>query len=235
VSASFGEKFRDSAWQALAALVFLAFGILGYIVLQTVARSYYIENESAAGDRIIRTYLVLNPGPWKDRKPTIEFPSSPVGTIIAQSPGVVTEMNSGRLTASPRDPLPPGCAYYIVYEYFRTNNISPEVSVMCDGKPCKRDPSFDMDVILKLHQFAALLLIGFGLLCVLAVVKVTSILARERDHTIRRATETLLANGARSDSEAVEASSATLLAVQMLSKQLQQQAKTKAVTNNKKK
>ncbi len=232
MSAGVPEKIKDFVWQIILAIVIIAGGLGWTILLQTVARAYYIESEAPVGtDKIARTYLVLNPGPWKERKPTIEFPVSSSGTIIAQSPGTITEMNSGRLLISPREMLPPGCAFFAVYEFNRTSNVPAEASVLCDGKPCKREASFDMDMIMKLHQAGGLICIGVCLISLLAVVNIRLELNRERAHTIRHATEILLANSSRFDNEAVRASSETIETVQSNARQLQIQAKPKAVTN----
>jgi len=235
VSLGVRDKIKDFVWQIILAIIVIVAGLAWTILLQTVARAYYVESEAPVGtDKIVRTYLVLNPGPWKERKPTIEFPVSSSGTIIAQSPGVTTEINSGRMLISPREMLPPGCAFFAVYEYNRTSNVPAEAAVICDGKPCKREASFDMDLIMKLHQAGGLLCIGICLLSLLAIVNVRLELNRERAHTIRHATEILLANSSRSDNEAVKASSETILTVQANTRQLQLQAKPKPVTTRRK-
>ena len=147
------------AWGALAIVV----GLLTHIVLLSIAKPYWI-----AGDRIVtgnetyRTYLVVNPGPWKTRTPTVEFMPDTNAALVGLSPGVTVEARPNKVCVRPDDGLPPGCGFFLTYR--RTGAASADVlpSVVCDGKPCKNAPSFDLELILKgLLAGGCLLFVGF--------------------------------------------------------------------------
>jgi len=224
------EKLQGFLWQSLTAICLLVFGIIGYILLQTVAKPYYIENEAYIGDQVALTYLVLNPCPWKTREPRLQVPLDFEDKVVGESPGMVHEPEGDHLVIYSHGGLPPGCVYYVSFQYAKSSGLRPKTYVMCDSKPCKKDPSFDMDLILKVHEGAVIIFAGVSLLCIVALVSLRAEVIREKDHTLRQAAQALMGRVQSYD----EIFNTTAMTVQNLASLMYQDIKSKPVTPQKK-
>jgi len=169
--------------------------VAAYVVLNTVSKPYWtIGSQIPVGTDYYQTLFVFNPGPWATRTPEVEFHSlSNSIQIISFSPGVKISNDSDEVCAQPGEGLVPGGIYFITYKYSANLAWEARPDVICDGKLCKDDPTFDLDLTLK-----CLLLLGG--LCILACFftvgycgKVVGELRYEKQSTIRTAIAELLA------------------------------------------
>lgn len=174
---------------------------------------------------MIGRYLIINPGPRQPRKPRLEFPLTPGAEVTARSPGMSIETNSGQLIVSPRDMLQPGCANFVIYELNRTNVYATEADVMYDGKPCKKDPTFDMGLLILLHEIVALLAIAFGAVCFFAAIHFVLKLRAEKESNIRAAIDALAEGNLTLNQVAIDQSRATTNATAAILEQVAQGAK----------
>jgi hypothetical protein len=195
------EIIKKHAGTFIGALLVITLSAGSYIFLHSVAKPYWISGtQTVIAGECLHTYAIINPGPWSTRKPKIELPLQQGAQIVDCSPGVNVEQKIAinRLWASMDEGLPPGCLFFVTYRHqYPTNSASePVPAVMCDGKPCKNAPTFDLDLSLKL-------LVGAGALAVFGVVGISLLylkalhqLASEKDSTTRSALETLLSKEA---------------------------------------
>lgn len=205
------KKFLGSFWGILAWLALSCLFGLSYLLLQTVSKPYFSAGRviSIQGDRY-STIFVVNPGPWKTRDPVIEFQLQSDIHVVDYSGGVSVDYKSNKIYAHTDAGLPAGCTYFITYKYASTNE-TPVLKVICDGKPCKDTPTFDMDLTLK-----TLLIIGGICILISAFSTVLFINARlelekEKNSTISRSLGALLTKIAKGGGEDdVKASMAAL-------------------------
>jgi hypothetical protein len=150
--------FCKNWWFILGPLSALFCSLLGYLILESVGSPYWqVSDGYQQGADSYKTLLIVNPGPWSKRKPSIEFPVSAHVRIVSTSGWVGTEGDGTTFTVSSKSDIPPGVAFFVTYACSSTNQV--EAKVFCDAKPCRNTPSsIDLDLILKL---LGLLLVGF--------------------------------------------------------------------------
>ena len=195
MSDGLSDSLQKAATTVVAAVAAFCLFLLSYIVLFSVAKPYWLcGRDVQTGSESYHTYYVVNPGPWKSRSPAIEFQPQANAAVVDFSPGVSVETKLNKLWVHPDEGLAPGCAYFVTYRHSCVSNTEPVVAVVCDGKPCKFAPSFDLDLILKFLQFGCgALFLGCFVFWYL-YMRTRAALRREKESTIRGAVEALLAS-----------------------------------------
>lgn len=186
---------QNAATTVVAAVAAFCLFLVSYIVLFSVAKPYWLSGRDVqTGNESYHTYYVINPGPWKTRAPAIEIQPQSNSAVVDFSPGVSVDTKQNKLWIHPDEGLAPGCAYFITYRHSCVSNSEPVVAVVCDGKPCKFAPSFDLDLILKALQLGcAVFFLGCFVFWHL-YVRTRAALRKEQESTIRGAVEALLAS-----------------------------------------
>jgi hypothetical protein len=208
-----GEALKKHLGALLATGVSLLFALVAYIILHSVSNPYWISGKQVTvSGECLHTYVVINPGPWATRRPKIQFPLEKATQIVDFSPGVSVEKKDtiNQLWASMDDGLPAGCMYFVTFCHpYPTNvNNEPTVAVVCDAKPCKNAPTFDLDLSLKSMQAISLMAIFACAITTGMWLNSRKLLAHEKQCTTRGAIDALLSKEA--DREAVRESARSM-------------------------
>jgi uncharacterized membrane protein YciS (DUF1049 family) len=130
-------------------------GIGLFILLQSVCKPYWmLGTVTPAGVESFQTLFIVNPGPWKNRDPQVEFPINAGVKIVGWSGGVSVGKTDNKIFAKFDNGLPAGNLYYITYQFSSVPGAEPQPVVMCDGKVCKNSPTFDLNLTLMLLLFS---------------------------------------------------------------------------------
>ena len=176
----------------LGAVALACVGLASYVILNTISKPYWIAgNDFQCGTDSFHTYYVVNPGPWKNRSPAVEFLPQPGASVVDSSPGVAVDSRPNKLCVHPDNGLPPGCAFFLVYKH-SISNAQPTPAVVCDGKPCKVAPSFDLDMVLTLLLCGGLFFLLVGVIFAFFYWRAAAALKAEKESTVRGAVEAFL-------------------------------------------
>ena len=174
--------------------------LVGYLALQTVSKPHW----SAGADIQIATNIVhkvifvANPGPWKTRRPIVEFNKLTPVQVVSFSAGVTVKEDLNKLTVSADDGLPAGAAFFVVIKYDK-NIGEPRPAVVCEGKICKNDPTFDSDLSLTaLSIVTGIAVLASAVFAVVAFDRMRA-LRTEKESQINQALGLLLQNQDRRD------------------------------------
>lgn len=192
----FGTFSGSITWLAMSCL--LGFS---YILLQTVSKPYWSAGRiiTIQGERY-ETVFVINPGPWKTRDPVIEFQLQSDIHVVDYSGGVSVDYKSNKIIAHTDAGLPAGCLFFITYKYAETNE-SPDLKVVCDGKPCKDTPTFDLDLTLKVLLVIGGICILITAFCVSLFILARLELQKEKSGNIAKSLAALLTKIAKGGGE----------------------------------
>jgi hypothetical protein len=163
-------KFCRNWWFVLGPIAALFCSLCGYLILESVGNPYWQVGDSyRVGNDYYRTILIVNPGPWSKRKPSIEFSESAHVELVGTSGWVEKQSDGTTLTVSAKSEIPPGIAFFVTYRCNVTNLAQSVPKVMCDAKACRDTPStIDLDLVLKLLGiFMVGLLMGLFIFSVL--------------------------------------------------------------------
>lgn len=149
------EKFF---WPFLGALVVPLLALISYVLLNTACKPYWSTSKFEVADDCYHSYYITNPGPYKGRKPFIEFLAETGGSIVGGSPGVDVTNHGGKLHVAPEFELPAGAVFFLTYKHPKANK-DPVPMVVCDGKICKENSTMDNDMIMTLLMIIILLLV----------------------------------------------------------------------------
>jgi len=211
VSGIFDVKYLISTFWGLLSWLALSLLIgISYLILCTVSHPYWQAGRQVTiGNERFETIFVINPGPWKTRRPVIEFQLQDLVRIIDSSGGVSVESKENKIYAHTDEGLPPGMQFFITIRSSVTNDV-PVPKVTCDGKPCKDTPTFDLNFTLILLLIMGGVCILITALAILLCIQARIALKNEKSGLVAKALEVLLIKMAKGGEEDVKASSNAL-------------------------